>query len=250
MPIFKNGNRSEVGNYRPISLTSVVCKVMESIIKDALLKKTQEANFISRFQHGFLPKRSCLTNLLETFEAWTGLLDEGFAVDVIYLDYKKAFDTVPHQKLLIKLREYGFESRLVEWIRAFLSKRKMRVIVNGCSSGWVGVLSGVPQGSVLGPLLFLLYVNDIPDWVTGNVRMFADDTKIWRKIEGREDSEELQKDLDRLNEWSEEWLMQFNPDKCRVMHLGGERNTATPLRRQRKSLGSQKRTRKGIWESW
>ena len=221
VPIFKKGNRSEVGNYRPISLSSVVCKVMESIIKDALLKKTQEANFISRFQHGFLPKRSCLTNLLETFEAWTGLLDEGFAVDVIYLDYKKAFDTVPHQKLLIKLREYGFESRLVEWIRAFLSKRKMRVIVNGCSSGWVGVLSGVPQGSVLGPLLFLLYVNDIPDWVTGNVRMFADDTKIWRKIEGREDSEELQKDLDRLNEWSEEWLMQFNPDKCRVMHLGG-----------------------------
>jgi len=217
--IYKKGDKSEAGNYRPVSLTSVICKVMESIIKDHMLSTLEETGRMTRYQHGFTKGKSCLTNLLETFEAWTRLLDAGFGIDVIYLDYKKAFDTVPHRRLLTKLQSFGITGRLLRWIEAFLDKRQMTVLVNGHSSRWADVLSGVPQGSVLGPLLFLLFVNDLPDWVCNSIRMFADDTKIWATIKKQEDSVSLQKDLDRLVDWSNLWLLKFNPAKCKVMHI-------------------------------
>jgi hypothetical protein len=174
---------------------------------------------MNNYQHGFTKGRSCTTNLLETLEAWTRLLDSGIGIDVIFLDYKKAFDTVPHLRLLKKLESIGIAGSLLKWIEAFLTERQMRTIVNGVGSNWVEVLSGVPQGSVLGPLLFLLFVNDLPDWVHNSIRMFADDTKIWANIQIAEDSMSLQKDLDRLVEWSNLWMLKFNPAKCKVMHI-------------------------------
>jgi len=140
-------------------------------------------------------------------------------VDVVYLDYRKAFDTVPHQRLLTKLRNTGFGGGLIKWVGSFLSNRLMRVVVNGQFSSWSEVVSGVPQGSVLGPLLFLLYVNDLPDQIKTNIRMFADDTKIWSQVSCLGDTVKLQEDLDMLGEWSEQWLLNFNPQKCKLMHL-------------------------------
>jgi ribonucleases P/MRP protein subunit RPP40 len=143
-------------------------------------------------------------------------LDAGIGIDMIYLDYRKAFDTVLHQRLL---KSYGIRGRLLKWIEAFLVNRKMRTIINGYGSNWVEVLSGVPQGSVLGPLLFLLFVNDKPKWVCSSIRMFADDIKIWAQIRTAEDGDSLQRDLERLVEWSNLWLLRFNPTKCKVMHV-------------------------------
>ena len=146
-----------------------------------MLKHLGTNNLLSANQHGFTRNRSCLTNLLETLEEWTEALDEGCEVDAIFLDYQKAFDTVPHQRLLSKLKGYGISGILLEWIRNFLMNRKMRVVINGEETNWVAVLSGVPQGSVLGPMLFLIYVNKLPDIIESSVRMFADDKKTMEK---------------------------------------------------------------------
>jgi len=126
--------------------------------------------------------RSTLTNLLVTHECWTSILEEGSGLDVIYCDFKKAFDTVSHRKLLQKLRGLRLDDILTKWIEQFLLGRQMRVHVNGSFSSWMDVISGVPRGSVLGPLLFLIFVNDLSDWVKSSMLMFADDTKIWNKI--------------------------------------------------------------------
>jgi len=224
-PIYKKGSRSDPSNYRPVSLTSVCCKVMESIIKDDMISRLNKGKGITKCQHGFIAGRSCLTNLLEAFEAWTRLLEEGFGLDVIYLDYRKAFDTVSHRKLIEKIASLGFPQDLVDWIKSFLEQRRMKVKLGGSSSFWADVLSGVPQGSVLGPILFLIFVNDLPDWVVNDILMFADDTKIWAKISSLEDSKSLQDDLDKLVEWSKEWLLKFSPEKCKVMHVGHGRHT-------------------------
>jgi ribonuclease P/MRP protein subunit RPP40 len=221
-PIFKKGKKTSPANYRPVSLTSVVCKVMETLVKEKVLEHLERQKVVCDRQHGFTRGRSCLTNLLEAFNEWTQALDEGYGLDVVYLDYRKAFDTVPHKRLIDKIRKYGVTGKLLRWIEDFLSGRKTRVKVNGSYSEWFEVLSGVPQGSVLGPLLFLLFVNDIPDWIKSSIRMFADDTKIWKVIKDDKDKETLQSDLDNLMKWSAKWLLKFNQDKCKVMSVGNQ----------------------------
>jgi len=139
-----------------------------------------------------------VTNLLEAFENWTELLDEGHGIDIIYFDYRKAFDTVPHKRLLSKVQQAGIGGKVLNWIKAFLSDRKMRVVVNKHFSAWTPVISGVPQSIVLAPLLFLMYANDLPDCIVNDMRMFADDTKLWSKISGLSDCVRLQADLDQL----------------------------------------------------
>jgi hypothetical protein len=218
--IHKKGSRSKANNYRPVSLTSQVCKVMESIVKDNMVKFLEEKNVFTPHQHGFCRGKSCLTNLLETLELWTSALDSGYSVDSVYLDYQKAFDTVPTQRLMKKLKAYGIRGSVAQWLEVFLTGRRMRVSVRGSESPWVNVTSGVPQGSVIGPLLFLLYVNDIPESLECLSKMFADDTKVFTVVKCEADNERLQRDLNTLDNWSEDWLLGFNVSKCKRMHLG------------------------------
>ena len=149
------------------------------------------------------------------------MIEEGAPVDSIYLDFRKAFDSVPHQRLLRKLRAHGIAEQVIKWIEAFLSGRKQQVVVNGHHSGWAPVTSGVPQGSVLGPLLFLVFINDIPGVIGGLVKMFADDTKLYRSVSLPADADSLQADIDAVVAWSDKWQMPFNEGKCKVLHLGG-----------------------------
>ena len=220
VPIFKKGSRTDAANYRPVSLTSIPCKIMESLIKASMSSLLEENKTITDRQHGFMKNRSCLTNLLECFENWTQALDEGFEVDVVYLDYRKAFDSVPILRLIEKLKTYGLKGKVLQWIKSFLTSRTMKVLLKGSFSELMEVLSGVPQGSVLGPLLFILFVNDLPDWIVSSMIMFADDTKLWRTIKNAEDSKILQSDLDALMNWSTKYLLKFNPQKCKLMHIG------------------------------
>ena len=182
VPIFKKGDKLSPSNYRPVSLTAVLCKVLESLIRDQLLCHLVDQGLLSSEQHGFHPGRSCSTQMLQFFDAVSKELEQANPVDVVYMDFRKAFDTVPHQRLLKKLAEYGVSGKLHSWIQAFLTGRQQRVVLEGVRSEWMTVTSGVPQGSVLGPLLFLVYVNDLPEVVQCGVKMFADDTKLYSRI--------------------------------------------------------------------
>ena len=154
--------------------------------------------FINSYQHGFLKARSCLTNLLCFFEEITKWVDEGSPVDVIYLDFQKAFDKVPHQRLILKLKSHGMGNSIINWIEQWLTDRKQRVVVDGEVSCWKSVLSGVPQGSVLGPILFLAKINDLEKGVTGSILKFGYDTKLFRKTKEIGDKTFLQDDIDKL----------------------------------------------------
>jgi hypothetical protein len=221
-PIYKKGSKKSPGNYRPVSLTAVLCKLMESLVRDHLVSHLVNNNLLASEQHGFVSGRSCSTQLLESLEEWTTIIDDRGSVDTIYFDFQKAFDTVPHERLLKKLKDYGIQGNLLDWIRSFLSNRRQQVVVNGARSTWRPVTSGVPQGSVLGPILFVVYINDLPEMAKSQIKLFADDTKLFRRVNDAEDCEELQEDIDALEEWSRKWLLRFHPDKCKVLRLGGK----------------------------
>ena len=221
-PIFKKGDKRLPGNYRPVSLTSVPCKVLESLIRDKLMDHLTATNQLSTDQHGFRARRSCTTQLLEAMEDWTKMLENGDPVDALYLDFRKAFDSVPHERLLTKLDACGVSGNILDWIRSFLTDRQQRVVVRGSSSPWSPVTSGVPQGSVLGPTLFILYINDMPSAVSSSVKIFADDTKIYRKVAEEGDRSRLQDDLDAVAAWSDSWQLPFNADKCTTLHIGSQ----------------------------
>ncbi len=221
VPIYKNkGNESSAENYRPVSLTCVCCKVMESIIYDSLLAHVRHR--ITPDQHGFLSGRSTVTQLLETLNDWTLATDSGQVIDVLYIDICKAFDSLPHSKLLSKLEKYGISGKLLSWIRAFLTGRTQKVVIDGHESDYVPVTSGVPQGSVLGPLLFLLYMNDLPQVLqNASIKMFADDCKfyvIFRR--NREARDLLQADIDQLMQWAGTNQLRIAFSKCGILHFG------------------------------
>ena len=218
--IFKKGDKELANNYRPVSLTSHVCKVFESILRDCIVEHLNKYNLINNSQHGFTRKRSCLTNLLEFLEYVSDYVDQGFPIDVIYLDFQKAFDKVPHKRLMKKIKSLGITGKIYDWIEDWLNNREQRVVLLGKSSKWVKVESGLPQGSVLGPLLFLIYINDIDDCVNSKLLKFADDTKVFRVIASPEDIISVHGDLVNLDKWSKDWLMLFNVDKCKIMHFG------------------------------
>ena len=220
VPIFKKGNRDSPGNYRPVSLTSVVGKLMEKILRDRIYEHLEKFSMLKNTQHGFVKGRSCLTSLVEFFENVTKHIDEGKAVDVVYMDFSKAFDKVPHARLLEKVRGHGIQGAAALWIQNWLAQRRQRVVIDGSFSKWRSVTSGVPQGSVLGPLLFVIFINDLDEEVEGWVGKFADDTKVGGVVDSLEGCQKLQRDIDRMQDWAEKWQMDFNADKCVVVHFG------------------------------
>ena len=219
VPLFKKGNKEDPANYRPISLTCILCKVLDHIVTSNLSDHFDKHNILYDLQHGFRQRRSCETQLIQLVDELSVNLTKGQQTDLVLLDFSKAFDKVNHLKLLHKLESHGVNHSVVLWIKNFLIGRTQKVVLEGECSSEVPVTSGVPQGSVLGPLLFLLYINDLPDTITSQVRLFADDTAVYLAIDNMEDCSTLQKDLDKLAKWEETWDMEFNPSKCVVLSI-------------------------------
>ena len=215
IPLHKKGSKTNASNYRPVSLTCIMCKLYENIVREHVFNHVKTA--ITKRQHGFMPGRSCFSNLLETLDIVYDMIANGENVDIFYLDFQKAFDTVPHYRLYLKLMTFGVQGKVLNTIFDFLSNRTCNVIVGDSKSNSFNVTSGVPQGSVLGPLLFLLYINDIPDNIKNDIFIFADDLKMIAKSR---EQQKNQKDLDSLVMWQEKWLLKFNTkdNKRKVMH--------------------------------
>ncbi|XP_072443501.1 RNA-directed DNA polymerase from mobile element jockey isoform X1 [Chiloscyllium punctatum] len=193
---------------------------MEKVLKDRIYEYLERHCLIRDSQHGFVMGRSCLTSLIEFFEEVTKHVDEGRAVDVVYMDFSKAFDNVPHGRFMQKVRRHGIVGNLASWIENWLTGRSQRVMVDGKYSAWSSGTSGVPQGSVLGPLLFVMFINDLEEGVEGWVSKLTDDTKIGGVVDNEEGCCRLQRDLDLIQSWAEEWQMEFNPVKCEFVHFG------------------------------
>ena len=220
-PIFKKGVTSNPGNYRPVSLTSVICKLFETFIKNALNIHLIQNNILSDVQFGFVSGRNTISQLLTTINDWMLELDNNVCVDAAYMDFRKAFDTVPHQRLIKKLQSYKINGPILNWIISFLTNRSQFVKINNSVSENLNVTSGVPQGSVLGPTLFIYFINDLPNVVKdNNVKIFADDTKVYKSINDDNDNKCLQGAIDEMFLWTQKWLLKFNKDKCKVLHLG------------------------------
>ena len=181
-PLFKKGDRALASNYRPVSLTCILCKLLEHIVYSNIMDHLEKHSLLSDRQHAFRKKHSCETQLVTVINDLAKILDKGGQVDTFILDFEKAFDTPPHELLKCKLFGYGIRGKTLLWIDSFLCSRQQRVVVNGAKSKWAPVLSGVPQGTVLGPLLFSLYINDIMDDIDSEIRLFADDCVCYRQI--------------------------------------------------------------------
>lgn len=227
VPIFKKGDKTNPANYRPVSLTCILSKAMEHIISSHIMNHLETNNILSDVQHGFRAHRSCESQLLLTFNDWATNLDNKEQSDVIILDFSKAFDKVPHKRLQEKMSHYGINSNINTWIMNFLSNRQQAVLLEGAKSSYEPVTSGVPQGTVLGPILFLIYINDLSDNIKSKVRLFADDAVLYRNIREANDTLRLQEDLNTLCKWEEQWQMHFNPSKCVVLRVPGNR---TPIK--------------------
>ena len=216
--IFKKGLSSNPENYKPISLTCIICKIFESVIKDQLLAFLESGRILARAQHGFLARHSTTSNLLECLNDWTARLEDGLNTDVIYIDIAKAFDSVSVAKLVYKLSYLRIRDPLLSCIKSFLENRLQRVRVGKSVSTFAPVISGVPQGSVLGPILFILYINDLPEIseVEDITKLFADDLKRYSMAEN---SKNVQTGLEKLSIWCSDWQLTLAPAKCCCLEI-------------------------------
>ena len=179
-----------------MSLTCVLCKVLESVIRDVVVDHFTVNELYAKCQHGFRKKRSCVSQLIEVMEKVTTMCDNNESIDIVYLDFRKAFDSVPHERLLTKMRAYGITGNLLNWTRNFLSGRTQKVKVGDVKSSEQQVLSGIPQGSILGPILFTIFINDMPSNIVSCCQIFADDTKVFNSTNN---ASSLQADMIYIN---------------------------------------------------
>ena len=218
-PVYKKGKKILAVNYRPISLTCVYCKIFEYVIASAIMSHAQQHNILNALQHGFRSKLSCETQLVEFVRDLSENMYDGHQTDVLIMDFSKAFDKVGHQRLLSKLQRYDITGQTHRWIQQWLNCRTQVVVVDGEQSDPVPVSSGVPQGSVLGPCLFLFFINDLAEQLDSRVRLFADDTIAYLTVDSQSDAMALQHDLDLLAVWERTWQMEFHPNKCQVLRV-------------------------------
>jgi len=219
----KSKDKLDPSNYRPISITSVPCKILEKINRDSINDYLLHNKLISPQQHGFVSNKACITNLLESNDILTKLASKGIPIDIVFLDFAKAFDKVSHPLLIYKLTKYGISGKLLNWINAFLLNRRQRVVFGDIASDWLPVLSGVPQGSVLGPTLFILFINDLTDHLHNYASLYADDTKLICGLNPYNINKcilSLQEDINKIVIWTKMWQMELNISKCKVMNIG------------------------------
>ncbi|BHF81690.1 hypothetical protein SprV_0802482300 [Sparganum proliferum] len=226
-PLYTGGSRTSTKNYRPISLTCILCKVMERVMKNVLIHILEVHGLLSNCQHGFRKGRSCTTNLLHSIQSWTRALDDRHEVHIAFFDFQKAFDTVPHQRLIHKQKKIGIGGNFLKWIENFLLGQHQVVCIGQGKSDPTMVENGVPQGSVLGPILFLIYVDDAARALDCEVAMFADDMKICSVIRGPADEDRLQVNLNRLEQWLSRWLLRFNVGKFSILRPGNTTRSAS-----------------------
>ena len=230
VPVHKKGDKSSVENYRPISLTCLVMKVFERCIRKELLVACE--GLIDCRQHGFVSGKSCTTQMIPFTDNLALALNNKSKSDIVYFDFAKAFDSVSHDLILHKLKHlYGIDGLMLRFVKSYLQDRRQQVVIGGAVSSTLPVQSGVPQGSILGPLLFVLFINDMFSCASKdtNIALYADDTKIWRTIKCFEDHYILQGDIDRLFAWSILNKMTFHPSKCKVLSVTLQRNVLDNL---------------------
>ena len=217
-PLFKKGDRARAENYRPVSMTSHIIKVCERVLRKIMVNYLENNKILSHNQHGFRSGRSTLTQLLAHCDDICDGLRNDLDTDSIYLDYSKAFDKVDHNLLLSKLQKYKFHPMLIKWLKSFLTDRSQEVVVGGCHSLSAAIVSGVPQGTVLGPVLFIIFINDLDQQIiNSNIRFFADDTRISKHIMYQSQSQELQQDLNTVVKWSKDNNMELHPKKFELI---------------------------------
>ena len=224
-PIYKKDDPSDVSNYRPISLLNTLGKVLEKIVHKHVFNFFRDYNIITSFQSGFIPGDSTVNQLTDIYNTFCKALDEGKEVRAIFCDISKAFDRVWHKGLLFKLNSVGICGSLLSWFTDYLDSRKQRVVLPGVNSNWSSLKSGVPQGSILGPLLFLLYINDIVENINSSIRLFADDTSLYIIVDDPiEAASQLNSDIEKVHEWATKWLVTFNPTKSESIIFSRKRN--------------------------
>ena len=223
IPIHKGGHQGLPANYRPVALTSHIIKIFEKVIRNHIVKFLDENNKFNDSQHGFRIGRSCVSELLIHYDRIVDILEAGSNADTIYLDFAKAFDKVDHGIVLKKLSLLGIRGRLLQWITSFLTSRNQMVLVNGVLSDPVLVTSGVPQGSVIGPLLFLILIGDIDQNIAQSfLSSFADDTRLLREVNGVQDASALQRDLETIYQWAVDNNASFNDKKFEALRHGND----------------------------
>ena len=228
IPVFKKGEKYKAVNYHPVSLTCILCKQMEHILASHIMKHLNKNHLLYSKQHGFCSKLSCETQLIEYTSDVLKTVQDKKQYDTVVMDFSKAFDKVSHDQLIYMLDRAGIDKQARNWIKSFLSGRSQKVIINGEESESVPVTSGVPQGSVLGPIIFLIFIDDMPQYTKhSQMRLFADDTIVYLTVSAINDCGKLQQDLKRLEKWEEEWQMEFHLAKCNVLRITRKKNKIT-----------------------
>ena len=222
-PIFKKDNSFKPNNYRPISLLNYEGKIMERCVHKYISEYLEENTIISEYQSGFKSTDSTINQLAYLCNEFAKAIDESKEIRVAFLDISKAFDRVWHKGLLAKLRAIGFSENIVEWFSSYLDNRKQRVCLGGIASTWLSIFAGVPQGSILVPILFLIFINDIVNYIRTNIRLFDDDTILYKVVHNIDlAAAELNIDLESIKFWAKIWKVDFNPLKSKSLLITNE----------------------------